>query len=129
MHDVGGVLSFFAARSKIGQLIDMKNINTSFNLSALSNTLTECEKARNLLGHGVWMVDPITGAYCIENPSGEWKLPKEDPVSRRKYPQAFYPTVTWLTQTFADIKTAIRELQRLDREIDTALSASTQKGG
>lgn len=73
-----------------------------------------------------WVSRIVT--YCIENPAGEWISPKEHPISKRKYPQAFYPTEVWFISTFSDIKTAIRELQTLDREIDTALAASLRDG-
>lgn len=115
------------AVSKIRQLIDMRNIKVSIDLDELSQSLTECERARNLLGHGVWMIDSITLTFCIENPSGEWIEKKEASVSKRKYPQAFHPTKTWFAATLKDIETAILELQRLDGEIAAALTASSGK--
>lgn len=108
---------------KIREMLISKDIRVQIDISALSETLTECEKRRNLLGHGIWLVDPETGDLCVENPAGEWTPPKEPKISRRKFPQAFHPTIPWFIETFADIKTAIQELQRLDTQIDAALSA------
>lgn len=112
---------------KIKELLAVKSISVSTNFDALSETLTECEKRRNLLGHGVWLIDPEDGALCVENPSGEWTPPKEPKISRRKFPQAFHPTLPWFVETFSDIKTSILSLQKLDLEIDAALSASPGK--
>lgn len=111
--------------SKIKQLIDIRDLSIPIDLDALSNTLTECEKARNLVAHGVWIFDPDTHEYCIENPSGEWTPPKERPISKRKYPQAFPVSIVWFTCTFADIKTSIRELQRLDTAVFLAERRNT----
>lgn len=114
---------------KLRELLASKDIAVNINISDLAATLTECEKRRNLLGHGVWLIDPVTSELCVENPSGEWTPPKEPTISRRKYPQAFHPTISWFVETLTDIKTAIQQLQRLDREIDAALAASPQKAG
>lgn len=117
------------ATSKIRELIRSKDISVTIDIDKLCATLNDCEKARNLLGHGVWLIDPITNELCVENPSGEWKQPKEQTISRRKYPQAFHPTQIWVVQVFSDIKLAIRELQNLDQEITAALVASPHKAG
>ena len=93
----------------------------------LAKQLTESEQARNLVGHGVWMIDPETNELCIENPAGEWNPPKEPAISRRKYPQAFRPTQAWLVQTLDGIKACIRDLQDLDLEIEASFPASTRK--
>jgi len=115
------------APSKITQLIKSKDIEVTVKLEELTAMLNECEKARNLLGHGVWLIDPVTGEMCIENPSGEWRERKQDPISRRKYPQAFHPTFAWFEKTLSDIKSAILALQKLDLEIEAVLSALPQK--
>lgn len=106
---------------KIRQLLEIKNITVSTDMANLAKMLTESEGARNLVGHGVWVIDPQTNELCVENPSGEWVPEKESRVSRRKYPQAFLPTQEWLAKTLDDIKTCIRELQDLDIEIGLAL--------
>jgi hypothetical protein len=108
--------------SKIKQLLEMKNIRSPEYMSSLSASLTECEGRRNLVGHGVWMNDQ--GELCVENPSGDWIHQPHANVSKRKYPQAFYPTPIWLAETLENIKSAIRSLQKLDLEIDAAFSAS-----
>lgn len=114
---------------KIRQLIEMRNITVPTDMNRLAKLLTESEQARNLVGHGVWMIDPETNELCIENPAGEWNPPKEPAISRRKYPQAFRPTQAWLVQTLDGIKACIRDLQDLDLEIDAWLPASTRKSG
>jgi len=114
---------------KIKEVLASKDIKVNVDMADLAATLTECEKRRNLLGHGVWLVDPQTGELCVENPAGEWTPPKEPTISRRKYPQAFHPTLVWFIETLSDIKTSILFLQQLDREIDAALLASPQKAG
>lgn len=112
---------------KIRDVLATKEVSVATDLEALSKTLIECEKRRNLLGHGVWLVDPEDSVLCIENPSGEWTPPNEKRITRRKFPQAFHATEPWFVETFADIKTSIQCLQQLDREIEQALSASTGK--
>lgn len=114
---------------KIRELLVSKDIPIQMDRCALAGTLTECEKRRNLLGHGIWLVDPETGELCVENPAGEWTPPKEPTISKRKFPQAFHPTIPWFVETLADIKTVICELQKLDAEIDAALAAPPQKAG
>jgi hypothetical protein len=114
---------------KIKELLLSKDIPVQMDMSALAATLTECEKRRNLLGHGVWLIDPMTLELCVENPAGEWTPPKEPTISKRKFPQAFHPTLPWFIETLADVKTAIRELQSLDRQIDAALVVSPGKAG
>lgn len=113
---------------KIREVLQTKGLKVATDFDSLAETLTECEKRRNLLGHGVWLIDEDRN-LCVENPSGEWTPPKEKPITRRKFPQAFHPTLPWFVETFADIKTSIRALQQLDLEIETALSASLGKGG
>jgi hypothetical protein len=113
---------------KIKQLLDMKGITArSVDFTELGKALGENEANRNLVAHGVWMVDPLNGEYCIENPSQQWTAPKEQSVIRRRYPQAFYPTSAWFVTILADIKSVIRQLQSLDQEIDRALAPSPQE--
>lgn len=113
--------------SKITNLVKSTDIAITVNMVELTTKLGECETARNLLGHGVWLIDPVTKEPCIENPSGEWMESREHSISRRKYPQVFDPTVPWFEQTLSDIKALTRSLQKLDLEIATALLASPQK--
>ena len=117
------------AASKITELVKSLDIAVTVNMVELTTKLRECESARNLLGHGVWLIDPVTNELCVENPSGEWIESREQAISRRKYPQAFHPTVPWFEQTLSDIKASIRSLQKLDLEIEAALVASPQKSG
>ena len=115
------------AASKISSLVDSMDIAVTVNMLELTTKLGECEMARNLLGHGVWLTDPVTNQLCIENPSGQWKESHENPISRRKYPQVFHPTAAWFEQILSDIKASIRLLQKLDLEIETALLTSPHK--
>lgn len=108
--------------SRIKQLMEIKDIPIPADLDTLSKTLTECEEARNLLGHGVWLKDPETGEICVQNPAGEWKADRQALASRRKYPEAFSVDGIWLTQTLEKIKGAVLELQKLDTHINTHLS-------
>lgn len=119
----------WATVQAIKELIATKGLSVAVDLERLVQTLSECEKRRNLLAHGVWLIDPVTGELCVENPAGEWTPPKEPKISRRKYPQAFHPTLPWFAETLADIKTAIQLLQALDAEIDAALRAAPEKAG
>lgn len=117
------------AASKITELVKSRDITVTVNMVDLTTKLRECEIARNLLGHGVWLVDPVTSELCVENPSGEWMESREQSISRRKYPQAFHPTVPWFEKTLSDIKALIQSLQKLDLEIAAALQTSPQKSG
>jgi hypothetical protein len=112
--------------SKIKQNMEIKDIPLPDNFSTLSKTLNECELSRNLLGHGVWMVDPDTNELCVQNPSGEWlqQLPR---ISKRKYPEAVYPDEQWLSSALDKIKKGIRDVQELDRLLDSALPPSPRK--
>jgi hypothetical protein len=115
------------AARKIMQLLEYRQTAVSTDLEALSKDLTACEEARNLVGHGVWMLDPETNSFCIENPSGEWREQGTKSITRRKYPQAFHPDPAWFAATLADIKAVTRSLQRLHEEIEAQLSTSPQK--
>jgi len=50
---------------------------------------------------------------CVQNISGEWSAPKQPKVSRRKYPEPFYPDQAWFLDRFGEIKMAIERLQAL----------------
>lgn len=113
--------------SKITNLVTSMDLAITVNMEELTTKLGGCETARNLLGHGVWLIDPVTKKPCIENPSGQWIEARENSISRRKYPQVVHPTVAWFEQTLSDIKALIRSLQKLDREIEAALLASPHK--
>lgn len=114
--------------SKIKQALEMKDCGVPASLEGLSELLTKCERARNLMAHGVWMHDPGTGEVCVQNPAGEWTVPKQPAVSKRKYPEAFFPTEAWLTKVLQDIETAIKNLQSLDQDIACRLDALPGKG-
>ena len=114
--------------SKIKQLMEIKEIPLPADLSDASMLLSRCDEARNLLGHGVWMLDPESGDMCVQNASGQWKQ-AQPPVSKRKYPEAFFPTNPWFEETLEEVKSAIRWLQALDGHIDTALATSPEKSG
>ncbi len=104
--------------SKINQLLQMHEFSVATNMSDLSAMLKRCEEYRNLVGHGVWMIDPETSELCVQNPAGEWRQPNQDSVSKRKYPEAVYITEGWFSSVLNEIKNAISALQNLDREID-----------
>lgn len=106
--------------SKIKQNMEIKNIPIPNNFPDLSKSLTECELARNLLCHGVWMVNPETKEICVQNPSGKWEQQRQ-PISKRKYPEAFYPNNEWLQSTLNKIEQSISDVQALDRMLDSVL--------
>lgn len=110
--------------SKIKQLMEIKSIQVPEELEKLSALLNKCETARNLVGHCVWMQDETTRELCLQNPSGEWTPPKQPKVSKRKYPEAFYPDQAWFSGVLEEIKKAIWELQALDRILDSRLPPS-----
>lgn len=110
--------------SKIAELIAMNDVRVDTDLTGLAKLLRACDESRNIVGHCVWMIDPDTQELCAQNPSGAWKPPQQKQISRRKYPQAFYPDEAWFSTTLDQIKSAIRQLQKLDQEIEAALQPS-----
>lgn len=115
--------------SKIKQLMEMKGLALPDDLSDLAGLLTKCENARNLLSHGVWMLDPGIKALCVQNPSGEWINKVQGNVSKRKYPEAFVPTHEWLESTLKDMQRAIRRIEEIDKGVAEKLGPSPQTLG
>ena len=106
--------------------MELNDVPLPDDFESLSKLLTTCETARNLVGHGVWLNN--NNELCVQNPSGEWVSENEAKVSRRKYPQAFFPDEAWLSQTLADIKTAIHRLEQLGQHLEASLPPLPKKG-
>lgn len=100
--------------SKVKQLMEMESIDLPTQWADIREQISYCETAKNLLVHGVWMIDD--GLLCVQDPSGEWKG-GPPAISKRKYPEAFYPTREWFADLNEKMRHVIGDLQRLDQHI------------
>lgn len=105
--------------SKISDVLQMRELEIPkfSNVKNLQTEINECAKRRNLIGHGIWINDEEAKRMCVIDTSGTWKFSNNEHVSKRKYPEAFYPEDTWFTETFVKIKFIIEALGELDKFI------------
>lgn len=110
--------------SKIKQMMDLKQIEIPAGWNMFSEEVKECEQARNLIAHGVWMKDKDTGELCIQNPSGEWVAKNADnrtvKASKRNFPEAVYIDAQWFKDTFDKVVDTLGHIQFLDQVIAAA---------
>jgi hypothetical protein len=77
------------------------------------------EKTRDLVGHGIWLYDDETKRISIQNTSGEWNFgPKQEPVSKRLYPEAKPIDGSWFEEELSNIQSTIEATDKAYQELE-----------
>ena len=104
---------------RIRQLLEVKDLTVQTDLSDLKRRLKEGEQARDLIGHGVWIVPDGTNQLCVQDTSGSWDLDQtQETVSRRLYPEGRAIGQEWFSEKRNLIMRTIQDTDTLYREIE-----------
>lgn len=114
---------------KMKYVMNLRGLNLT--VGPLWSLYEDCEKKRDLLGHGVWLKNIDTGELCIQDASGEWEIEGENKpgVSKRDYPEAVPIADTWLENTLKEIQNAIFEARKFDQQLEALLASSGNTSG
>lgn len=85
---------------------------------------TNCDKARNLVSHGVWFKDE-EGRICVQEISGDWRPPgaeKNQVVSKKLYPGTVFPDENWFNERMKEIREATDLIVGLHSEASAAMT-------
>lgn len=103
---------------RICQVANARKLVLKTDLASLGDSLSACEKQRDLLGHGVWLKLTDTGQLCIQNINGKWDRQSREPKRlRREYPEAVAIDDRWFSETNSALKTALEGVNRLHDEV------------
>jgi hypothetical protein len=113
----------------IQQLLDLENIKVeSIDISKLVKSLQDLERLRDMVAHGVWLLNPQDKQLLLQSLSGNWKPdPKAAKVARRIKPEGVAVNEGDLNDLASRIKKTIDVTKTLSHELAEKISVIRKK--
>jgi hypothetical protein len=105
------------------EMLRVHGLSVASDLKDLAKRLQKIENERNLIAHGLWIRNPLTGALNVWLIRGTWDAGPNQGISHRIKPKAAPRSPADLTTTFRDIDALIVSLGALHEEVTRGLNA------